>query len=277
MKTRLRRFASLGPFVLLVLLSGGRAAALGSPNPNRIVLPAAASIVGGAPFFSDVRVFNRSYVATISLEATYRCFIGDCPSVDRGLQIVVGPRNTETLNDIVGAAFSAANSAGTIEFLVTGGGTAADIGITSRLYSTSPEATVGMFVPGVLPSAAQPVTFLGQIANGGAGAGFRTNVGTFNPGDVAVTVRFDAFDHADRILGSQTRSIRAHSGVQINDIFAAIGRSSDSIDDAVIVVTATGEVISYAAVIDNATSDPFLVIGAPDVAAPTGSVTQPAP
>ena len=263
MKTRFPIFASLG---LLVLLGGGRATALG--DPNRIVLPAAASIVGGAPFFSDVRVFNRSYESTISLEATYRCFIGACPSVDRGLQIVVPPRDTESFNDIAGVVFSEPGTAGAIEFLVTGGGSGADIGITSRLYSTAPQPTVGMFVPGVPASAAQPVTFLAQIANGGSGRGFRTNAGAFNPGDAAVTARFDVFDHAGRILGSQTRSIRAHSGVQIDDVFGAIGRSSDSIDDAVVVVTATGEVISYAAVIDNATSDPFLVVGAPDVAAP---------
>lgn len=259
------RFTS-GFLGLLVLVSGGQAAAL--DDPNRVILPAAASIVGASPFFSDVRVFNRSYETTMSLEATYRCFIGACPSVDRHLQIVVGPRNTETLNDIAGVVFSEPGTAGAVEFVVTGGGTAADIGITSRLYSTAPQPTVGMLVPGVLPSAAQPLTFLGQIANGGPGRGFRTNAGAFNPGESAVTARFDVFDHAGRILGTGTRSIPAHSGVQIDDIFRAIGRASEPIVDAVIVVTATGDVVSYAAVIDNATSDPFLVVGAPDIPAP---------
>src|SRR5215831_14131507 len=172
------RFARIAPLALLALLGvGGHALAL--DDPNRITLPTAASIVGVAPFFSDVRVFNTSYDSTISLEATYRCYIGSCPAVDRGLQIVVGPRETKAYNDMVGVAFSAPNSAGGIEFEVTAGGSAVDIGITSRLYSTSPQPTVGMFVPGVLTSAAQPVTFLGQIANGGSGLGFRTNAGAF--------------------------------------------------------------------------------------------------
>jgi len=273
MKIGAPRFALLG--LLLLLGAGGRAAAL--DDPNRITIPTAASIVGVAPFFSDVRLFNTSYDATISLEATYRCFIGDCPSVDRGFQIVIGPRETRAYHDMVGVVFSAAGSAGAIEFVATAGGSAADIGVTSRLFSTSPEPTVGMFVPGVPTSAARPVTFLAQIANGGVGRGFRTNAGAFNPGDAEVSARFDVFDRAGRILGSRTLSIRARSGVQIDDVFAAIGRAADPMDDAVIVVTATGEVLSYAAVIDNATSDPFLVIGAPDVAAPAGRVPPPAP
>ena len=273
MKFRLTRFA---PLALLALLGAwDPAAAL--DDPNRITLPTAASITGLAPFFSDVRVFNTSYDSTISLEATYRCFIGSCPAVDRGLQIVVGPRETKAFNDMVGVAFSAPNSAGGIEFVVTGGGSAADIGVTSRLYSTAPEPTVGLFVPGLVTSAAQPVTFLGQIANGGANRGFRTNAGAFNPGDTAVSARFDVFNDAGEILGSQTRPIPAHSGVQINNIFGAIGRGSDSLDDAVIVVTATAEVFSFASVIDNQTTDPILVIGAQDVPAPPGHLPPPAP
>src|SRR5215831_6688892 len=220
MKSRFTRLASLALLALLGV--GGRA--LGLDDPNRVTLPTAASISGLAPFFSDVRVFNTSYDATISLEATYRCFTGACPAVDRGLQIVVGPRETKAFNDMVGVAFSAPNSAGGIEFVVTAGGSAADIGVTSRLYSTAPQPTVGMFVPGVLTSAAQPITFLGQIANGGAGLGFRTNAGAFNPGDAPVSARFDVFNDAGQILGSQTRQIAAHSGVQINNIFNVIGR-----------------------------------------------------
>jgi plastocyanin len=273
MTIRISRFL---PLALVALLSV-RGHAMALDDPNRITLPTAASIVGAAPFFSDVRVFNTSYDSTISLEATYRCFTGACPSVDRGLQIVIGPRQTKAFNDMVGVAFSAPGSAGGIEFVVTAGGSAADLGVTSRLYSTAPEPTVGMFVPGVLTSAAQPVTFLGQIANGGSGLGFRTNAGAFNPGDAPVSARFDVFNDAGQILGSQTRQIAAHSGVQINNIFGAIGHGSDAVNDAVIVVTGTAELFSYAAVIDNETTDPFLVIGAGDVPAPPGHIPPPAP
>ncbi len=235
MKSRVSRFASLA---LLALLCVGRHA-LALDDPNRITLPTAASIVGAAPFFSDVRVFNTSYDSTISLEATYRCFIGSCPAVDRGLQIVVGPRETKAFNDMVGVAFSAPNSAGGIEFEVTAGGSAVDIGITSRLYSTSPQPTVGMFVPGVLTSAAQPVTFLGQIANGGAGSGFRTNAGAFNGGDVAGVraVRRVRRQRAS-FSGSVTRHDRTRTpGRRSTTSSARSAAARESINDAVIVVT----------------------------------------
>jgi hypothetical protein len=83
MTIRISRFV---PLALVALLSvGGHAIAL--DDPNHITLPTAASIVGLSPFFSDVRVFNTSYDATISLEATYRAspapappWIGACKS-----------------------------------------------------------------------------------------------------------------------------------------------------------------------------------------------------
>ncbi len=264
------------------LLIAGMLFAAGVPagaldDPNRVTVPTAASIVGVAPFFSDVRVFNTSYESTGSIEATYRCFIGACPAAAPRLRMDLPPRQSIAFDDMVADDFAAPNSAGGIEFQVTSGGTAADIGVTSRLYSTSPTPTVGMLAPGVPSSAARQTSFLGQIANGGSGRGFRTNVGAFNGGDVPVTAVFDVFNANGERLGTQTRQIAARSGVQINNVFAPIGRASEAIDDAVIVVTATGDVFSFAAVIDNETTDPFLVLGGEDPPAPPGFEPPEAP
>src|SRR4029434_10145656 len=115
--------------VLLLLATGGRAFAL--EDPNRVTLPTAASIVGLAPFFSDVRVFNTSYDATLTLEATYRCFVGVCPAQAPTLEFEVAPRATKAFNDMVGGAFAAPNSAGGLEFDVIEGGKTAEVGVTS--------------------------------------------------------------------------------------------------------------------------------------------------
>jgi plastocyanin len=259
----------------LLLLMNVSAPARAVDDPNRVTIPAAASIVGAAPFFSDVRAFNASYEATISVTASYHCFLGSCPGQIPQVDIVLAPRSSEAFNDMVAVAFGAPNSAGGIEFEVTAGGTAADIGVTSRLYSTAPTPTVGMFIPGVFGSAAHSITFLGQISNGGSGKGFRTNAGAFNPEDTAVTAKFSVFDDRGAILGSEEREIPAHSGVQINNIFGVIGRASLATDDAVIVVTATGDLFTYAAVIDNNTTDPSFIAGAEDRAVPP-SYTPPA-
>jgi plastocyanin len=238
-------------------------------DSSRITLPAAASIVGGAPFFSDVRVFNTSYTSTIAVTATYRCFLGSCPTHAPQLDFMLAPRESKAFNDMIAAAFLAPNSAGGVEFGVDSGGTVDDIAVTSRLYSTAPTATVGMFIPGAASSAAHPLTFLEQIANSGPGAGFRTNVGAFNAGDTGVTATFSVFN-GGVLLGSQDRQIPPHSGVQINSIFSAINQASVATDNAVVVVKASGDLFTYAAVIDNNTSDPSFVAGAEDKPAPPG-------
>jgi len=74
-------------------------------DPNRVTIPTAASIVGVALFFSDVRVFKTSYHAAITTAAVYRCFIGACPSQAPQIDIVLSPRESKAFNDMVGAAF----------------------------------------------------------------------------------------------------------------------------------------------------------------------------
>ena len=55
-----------------------------------------------------------------------------------------------------------------------------------------------------------------------------------------------------------------HSGVQVSGIFEAAGATGLSTQNAVIVVSAATPVFSYAAVLDNRTTDPIFVVGAPD-------------
>ena len=240
---------------------------------GRLTIPAAASIVGAAPFFSDVRVFNTSYTSTIEISATYRCFIGSCPPTPAQVTFSVAPRESRAFDDMVAAAFSTPNSAGGVEFDIGPGATADDIVVTSRLYSTAPTPTVGMFIPGVLPSAAHRYSVLTQISNGGDGAGFRTNVGAFNGQDTAATVVFAVYWEG-HFVGELERTVPAHSGVQINNVFGPGGINHPLLvtSDAVVTVQTNGPaVFSYAAVIDNTTTDPIFVRGAPD-AAPVLSV-----
>ena len=235
-------------------------------SAETVTLPAAASIVGGAPFFSDVRAFNTSYTASLTVDATYRCFIGSpCPATAPQMTFTLAPRESRAFDDIVVSAFHAPNSAGGVEF--DHSGSSGQLVVTSRLFSTAPTPTVGMFIPGLDDSVAHPVTVLTSIRNRGAGAGFRTNVGVFNPEDAAVTVTFSIFDNNGAAVGVPvSRPVAGHSGVQVSGIFnvAGAGAADFATENAVIVVSSTGEVFSYAAVIDNATTDPIFVIGAED-------------
>ncbi len=75
---------------------------------------------------------------------------------------------------------------------------------------------------------------------------------------------FRIIDGGAQVGNSVTRNVAAHSGVQVNGIFNAAGQGGHATDNAVIVVSASHEVFSYAAVLDNHTQDPIFVVGAQD-------------
>ena len=249
--------------ILFALAVGMGSAAAGTLAAEELTLPAAASIVGGAPFFSDVRAFNTSYTDDLTVEARYRCFIPTpCNLSTTSVTFTLTPRESRAFNDIVVSLFNAPNTAGGIEFEYSGSDE--QLVVTSRLYSTAPTPTVGMFIPALPNSEAYPTTVLTSIRNGGANAGFRTNVGIYNREDSNVQVTFTIFDGGAQVGNAVTRSVAGHSGVQVSGIFNAAGQAAHATDNAVIVVSASGEVFSYAAVIDNNTTDPIFVVGAED-------------
>ena len=227
--------------------------------------------MGLAPFYSDVRAFNTSYAEALTVTADYRCFIGSCaPSVQT---FTLAPRESRAFDDICASFFGQPGTAGAVEF--THGGAAGALVVTSRLYSTQPSPTVGMFVPGLTLAAAFPVTALTSVRNGGSGAGFRTNVGLYNPGGSSTTPIVRVYDGGSLLGTTQLSSpLAPRSGAQISDVFTAVGASATSTANAVVVVDGQGVPLhSYAAVIDNATSDPIFVVGAEDQAPPEGPQT----
>ncbi len=230
---------------------------------DTITLPAVASIVGVAPFFSDVRVFNTSYASGLNVTANYHCFIpSPCTAGTPQIAITLAARESKSFNDMVKNAFTAPNTAGGVEF--TFSGSESQLVVTSRLYSTAPVPTVGMFIPGLEQSRAHANTVLTSIRNGGPVQGFRTNVGYFNSNDSSASVTFQIFDNGAPVGNPVTQAAPAHSGVQVNGIFGAAGMGTLVTGSAIIVATATAPVFSYAAVIDNNTTDPIFVVGAPD-------------
>jgi len=240
----------------------------GAARAEDLTLPAVASIVGAAPFFSDVRAFNTSYSASLSVTATYRCFIGPCAATAPTTSFTLAPRQSMAFNDIVATTFNSPNTAGGVEFHFSA--PEDQLVVTSRLYSTSPTPTVGMFIPALKDEVAHPQTVLTSIQNGGA-HNFRTNVGVFNPGDSAVNVTFTLLNETGNTFGAGvTRSVPAHSGVQVSGIFGAANVGSTVTSNSAVTVVATGNVFSYAAVIDGNTTDPIFVVGAADQAAPAG-------
>ena len=232
-----------------------------------LTLPAVTSLPVGAsasPFFSDVRVFNTSYSSSVSVTAVYRCYIGTCPSVPPQATFTLAPRESQAFDDMVAATFNAPSSAGAAEF--TSAGTS--VRVTSRLYSTAPVPTVGMFIPGVRSSEAHTTSVLTQISNGA----FRANVGVYNGNDAGAVATIKLFN-GTALLGVQTIPLAPRTGTQINRIFDVVGQGAVTTTNAYAVVESDGgPLFTYAAVIDNTTTDPIFVIGAEDERAPAGTV-----
>jgi hypothetical protein len=236
---------------------------------DTLTLPAVTSLPVGAaasPFFSDVRVFNTSYTASVSVTAVYRCFIPQgCTAAGRSVTFVLRPRESLAFDDMILSSFTAPSTAGAVEFTSSGD----SVRVTSRLYSPAAGGgTNGMFVPGLKNSEAHAVSILTGLSNGA----FRTNIGVFNRDDSGVNATIKLFD-GTTLLGTQPVTLGPHSGTQINRIFDVLGQAGRTTTNAFAVVAAdnpNADLFTYAAVIDNATADSSFVSGEEDVAAPTG-------
>ena len=129
----------------------------------------------GAFFHSDVRVFNPSLTQSATVKAEYRCFTGACDRVAR--TFTVAPREMKVFDDVVAALFAAPESAGPIEF------TGDLVFVESRVYT--PERTLPTTGSHVRASSGQArlKSVLTSLAHSALlSAGFRTNVGFYNPG-----------------------------------------------------------------------------------------------
>ncbi|HEU5250305.1 MAG TPA: hypothetical protein VFW15_10005 [Thermoanaerobaculia bacterium] len=231
-----------------------------------LTIPAVTSLPPGSaasPFFSDVRVFNTSYTTAVTVPAVYRCFLGTCPATAPQAAFTLGARESRAFDDMVSATFHAPSSAGAVELTSSG----SSIRVTSRLYSPAATGgTNGMFVPGMKSSEAHPVSVLTGLSNGL----FRTNLGIYNGSDSGVVATVKLFDGGIE-LGTVTSNLGPRSGTQINRIFDAVGRADLTTTNAYAVVASAGAgapLFTYAAVIDNATSDSSFVAGAEDQAGP---------
>ena len=235
---------------------------------DTLTLPAVTSLpVGSAasPFFSDVRVFNTSYTAPVTVNPVYRCFLGTCPGTAPQINFTLAPRESRAFDDMISSAFNAPISAGAVELTASGD----LIRVTSRLYSPAAGGgTNGMFVPGLKNADSHAVTVLPGLSNGL----FRTNIGIYNREDSGVNVTIKLYN-GTTLLGTHPLTLGPRSGTQVNRIFDVVGSAALVTTNAFAVVAAdnsNAELFTYAAVIDNATADSSFVSGEEDVAAPSG-------
>jgi hypothetical protein len=225
---------------------------------SKVTLPAAASLrgVGGTFFHTDARVWNPSASLFAAVRARYVCFAGDCGEPER--ELLIAPRQTVVLDDVVDSLFHAPGTGGPVEFV-----SEQPIVVTSRLYTPDrSEPTSGMFVPGQAPDSAAPAQVLNGLARSGDS---RVNVGVFNDADPQV-ITYRLFDGSGNLLGIASRFFGKREAFQVNDVFSFLGVAAASVESAYCLVEGSGllPIFSYAAVIDNRSQDPIFIPGEDD-------------
>ena len=248
----------LRAFLLPLLLLGAAVRLSG----ETVTLPVAASVVGagGVPFVSDVRVFNTSYTDVLAVTAVYR-FNGQTA------QFSLAARESKAFDDICVSLFSSPGSLGAVEF--TSAAAAGVLVVSSQLRSpVTGGGFVGMFIPGLPPSAARAVTVLTGLVNGES----RTNIGVYNPNAVGVTATIRLLD-GPVLLGTVPVGLGPRAVTQINNIYGVVGFGSLSRNNGYATVEssdAASPLFTYAAEADNKSGDLLLIVGAADVPAPPG-------
>jgi heme/copper-type cytochrome/quinol oxidase subunit 2 len=245
----------------LVLFAG--LAVLAPPVAGETVtLPVAASLtgVGGAPFVSDVRVFNTSYTQTLSVTVRYR----PAANAPAPQTFSLAPREGRAFDDMVGVLFARPGTLGAVEFEHSG----PNESLVAVSQLGSPVATggkVGMFIPGRRGSG-DLVSALVGLGNGAS----RTNVGIYNPNSSTTTAVVKLYQGVVE-LGRVTQTVGANQTVQFN-VYQAVNQGGFVTTTGHAVVEASDEVFTYAAQADNATNDTILIVGEEDVAQPPGFV-----
>lgn len=109
--------------------------------------------------------------------------------------------------------------------------------------------------------------FLGLCNNGGdLDSGFRSNAGDYNPNASSVVVTFTVVQADGTTLGSVSHTFLANEAYQFNDIFAKAGVGSTVTLNAVLKVTSSMPVFSYATILDNQSGDQVYALAFTDPA-----------
>jgi hypothetical protein len=220
-------------------------------------VPSVASIHGlNASFFhTDLWLFNRDSQAT-TVSARFRCLTGLACSSAAATFSMEG-FSARTITDVIPTLFGLSETAGALE-LTTTEGTPNALYTLSRTYSPAlPAPTAGASLVALPASAANgDAVFLGIAGSGGnLSTGFRTNVGVYNPQEIAASVTFTLKTSGGTAIGSTSLDLAPHEARQLNDIFASVGQGGVVATDAVLSVTSDLPIFSFTTVIDNRTGD----------------------
>lgn len=234
-----------------------------APPTDAIIIPGVAHLEGAtARFQSDIRLTNAG-TSAVTYQLTFTPQNTDGSTNGRQTTLTVQADKTVALNDVLRDFFAFASptdaAGGVLEIRATVGSIATTF-VSSRTYATTPDGTLGQFVPGIpiskfLKAGGSQLTLV-QTAQNDA---FRTNLGLFEGLGAAANGRIRVFNPIGQNLGEFPFSLRPFEFQQLGSFLASKGITLPEARIEVLVDSPTGAVSTYASVLDQKTTDPLLV------------------
>ena len=252
-------FASAGTYVVRLTVSndGGSSTrtreitVADSPGTHTATLPVAGHVLGagGTTFVTDVALENPTDEA-VTARLVFSGSGGDPPLET---SVTLAPGETRLLVDAVAAQFGVDNSFGSLR-VETQGSPAAPIRLAGRTYVDDAGATLGLGAAGLSTDASE--TGVRYLSNLAIGPDFRTNVGALNTSDAPQTFTLQLRDGYGNIVGRATLALEPGAQQQwsLSQLFPGVTGTGFT---AHIAPSGAGRApLAYAAVTDNASSDP---------------------
>lgn len=211
---------------------------------------AAAPGLGGATWKSDLVVVNPTAVdhgVTLTL-------LNDGSAEGADGAVTIRARSQRRIADVVGHL----SSSGVAGLRLTG--SASQLVAHSRTFAETPGATYGQGIPPVAGDALQHAGDRWLLAGLSSGAGFHTNVGVVNPGQIAATATVTVHDSNGGVLGSFDLQVPPGQFRQNVDALAPLEQGGLSGAFATLDLSPEDAVVAaYASVVDDTSHDPTYV------------------
>jgi hypothetical protein len=204
----------------------------------------------GTNFVTDMRIVNNGgATATVTLDYFSQNPAGNAaPTTTKS--VTVGPGEQEVLNDVMTGTLAVADGLGGVKITSD-----QNVLVSARVINdlrAENKGTAG-FAYDAVETGGTSGTLEFLVNN----AGFRTNIGFFNPGASPVTATFVARRADGSVLGSSTVTIPGHamSHHAAFALIANVAEANRTQDDFFVTWTSSAPLLAYSSVTDNTTGD----------------------
>ncbi len=218
-------------------------------------LPVIGKVKGqaGTNFVTDMRIINNGgSTATVTLDFFAQGSSGHAaPTTSQ--TVTVGPGEQKVLDDVMADTLGLAGGLGGVRITSD-----QNVRVTARVINDLREESKG--TAGFAFDARETGSTSGTMSFLSNNAGFRTNIGYFNPSSTPVTATFVARRADGSVLGTNTVNIAGYAMLQQAGfgLLSSVAEANRTQDDFFVTWTSTAPLFAYASVTDNTTGDAVL-------------------